>query len=83
MAWIETVGEDEAQGHLADLYEAHGGADTGRVAHILRVQSLHPKALEAHYALYREVVLKPTRTLRRADREMIGVVVSRVNECHY
>jgi AhpD family alkylhydroperoxidase len=32
--------------------------------------------------LYRQA-MRGTRTLRKVEREMIALVVSRVNECHY
>ena len=34
------------------------------------------------YAFY-QAVMRPSRSLRGADREMIAVVVSQTNQCHY
>lgn len=50
--------------------------------HILQVHALHPRGLAAHHELYR-AVMRGTATLRRAEREMIAVVVSAANACHY
>jgi alkylhydroperoxidase family enzyme len=54
----------------------------GRVDNILRIHSLHPGGLRTHYELYREA-MTGTRTLRKAEREMIALVVSVINGCHY
>lgn len=48
----------------------------------MRIHSLHPAGLEAHFALYRAVMLG-TPSLRKVDREMIALVVSATNGCHY
>ncbi len=56
--------------------------DTGELDNMLRVHSLHPAGLAAHWQLYR-AVMRPTSTLRKAEREMIALVVSKINECHY
>ena len=49
---------------------------------IIRIHGVHPAAARAHYDLYREAMRAPG-PLSRAQREMIGVVVSAVNGCHY
>ena len=49
---------------------------------ILRIHSLNPKSGEAHATLYRTVMHGPS-DLTRLQREMIGVVVSGINGCHY
>ena len=82
MSWIRIVPEDEAEGPLAPLYESLIEKNTGRVANVLKLQSLDPTALERHYALY-QAVMKGTAKLSRAEREMIAVAVSQTNGCHY
>jgi len=81
MAWIRTIDEDEAEGKLAELYrrlvEPWGGVDN-----ILKVHSLNPASLKAHFELYK-VVMRGRSPLTRAQREMIAVVVSAANRCHY
>jgi hypothetical protein len=42
----------------------------------------HPAALRAHYDLYRTLMFGRSE-LSRAQREMIAVVVSKTNGCHY
>ncbi len=49
---------------------------------LLRAHSLHPAGLAAHWALYR-AVMRGTKSLPKADREMIALVVSARNGCHY
>ena len=39
-------------------------------------------SLASHFSLYR-AVMAGTPTLRKADREMIALVVSVANDCHY
>ena len=56
--------------------------ESGRVDHILSIHALHPAGLEAHLLLYK-TVMRSTRGLRKVDREMIAVVVSKINHCHY
>jgi alkylhydroperoxidase family enzyme len=82
MAWIEMVEEPEATGVLGELYGRTSDPQHGRVDNILRIHSLHPEGLRTHYELYREV-MTGTRTLRKVEREMIALVVSVINDCHY
>ncbi len=82
MAWIRTIDEDDANENLAALYASMLDPTAGKVDHILKIHSLNPKSLRAHFDLYR-AVMASTVTLRKADREMIAVVVSVLNECHY
>ncbi len=49
---------------------------------ILRIHGINPPVLKAHLALYR-AVMHGESPLTRAQREMIGVVVSNLNGCHY
>jgi len=81
MAWIKMITEDEAQGELKDWYgklrEPWGGVDN-----ILRVHSIDIPTLKGHYELYLSA-MKGTRELSHKQREMVAVVVSTVNQCHY
>lgn len=82
MAWIRTVPPGEATGLLKRLYD-EALARAGKVFNVLRIQSLRPEVLRAGVALYQELMLSPRSPLSRAQREMIAVVVSRANGCHY
>lgn len=82
MAWIRTIGPTEAEGELADLYERMRDPRTGQVDNVLAVHSLHPEGLRAHWAVYR-AAMRATPGLPAGEREMIAVVVSARNGCHY
>jgi alkylhydroperoxidase family enzyme len=82
MAWIETVPDDEWDGKLGELYDGVVDKTYGRVDEIMAIHSLDPKGLEAHTALYASA-MSGTKTLRKVERELIALVVSQVNECHY
>ena len=82
MAWIETIDDREWQGELAALRPEVVDKVHGRVDHILAIHSLDPASLRAHLALYSQA-MRGTASLRKVDREMIALVVSVVNECHY
>ena len=75
------VDEDEATGVLADLYKKIAGS-RGGVANVMKVHSLNPRAMEAHFDLYK-VVQFGRSPLSRKLREMIGTVVSAANRCRY
>jgi alkylhydroperoxidase family enzyme len=49
---------------------------------ILRIHSVNSPTTKLHYDLYRHLMYA-RGPLTRAQREMIAVVVSSVNECHY
>ena len=82
MAWIETMREDEWEGDLAELYGAVVDRDHKRVDNILQIHSLNPQALAAHNAVYTSA-MAGTATLRKVEREIIALVVSGLNQCHY
>ncbi len=81
MAWIRVIDEAEAEGDLAEQYsrliEPWGGVD-----HILTIHSLHPTSLAAHVNLYKTLMYSKG-PLKRVQREMIAVVASAANHCHY
>ncbi len=81
MAWIQMVAEEDATGKLAELYskytEPWGGVDN-----IMKIHSLNAKSMEGHFNMYAHL-MRGRSELSRAQREMIAVVVSTVNQCHY
>jgi len=81
MAWIRTIAPEEADGPLKEEYD-RAVARAGRVFGILRLQSLHPAALKASIGLYLATMYGQS-PLSRGRREMLAVVVSRTNGCHY
>lgn len=77
-ARIEMLEYEEADAKMKELYDRFGG----QMANILKVHSLNPKSLEAHYGYYR-VIMFGKSPLPRRLREMIATVVSSTNECFY
>jgi alkylhydroperoxidase family enzyme len=81
VAWIEVIPEEAAQGDLADQYrqliEPWGGVDN-----ILKIHSLSPESLRAHVLLYKTLMYGKS-PIKRPQREMIAVVASAANRCHY
>ncbi|VAW09713.1 hypothetical protein MNBD_ACTINO02-3203 [hydrothermal vent metagenome] len=82
MAWIETVPDDEWDGKLGELYERVVDKTYHRVDEIMAIHSLDPRGLEAHAALYASA-MSGTKTLRKVERELIALLVSQTNGCHY
>jgi len=81
VAFIEIVDENEANGLLNGIYDA-ARKRAGRVYNILKIQSQNPDALQAMLGLY-VATMRGESPLTRAQREMLAVVVSRANNCHY
>lgn len=81
MAWIKVIKEGEAKGRLKELYDKYS-EPSGIVDNILKIHSLNAKSLKHHYDLYAHL-MRGRSDLSRAQREMIAVVVSTVNQCHY
>ena len=81
MAWIKVIQEDEATGKLKELYEKYA-EPSGDVDNILKIHSLNVKSLQTHYDLYAHL-MRGKSELSREQREMIAVVASVVNRCHY
>jgi uncharacterized peroxidase-related enzyme len=81
MSWISTVDPNDATGPLKEEYD-RALKRAGRLWHILRLQSLNPAALKASTAFYLAIMYGAS-PLSRGQREMLAVVVSRTNGCHY
>lgn len=81
MAWIRVISEEEATGRLRELYEKYA-EPSGEVDNILKIHSLNVKSLQAHFDLYAHL-MRGRSDLSRIQREMIAVVASVVNRCHY
>jgi len=81
MAWIQTITPAEAEGRLAEQYEA-AIKRAGRVYKIVESMSLAPAVLDASMKLFGAITHAPGG-LTRSNRELVAVVVSVANECHY
>jgi alkylhydroperoxidase family enzyme len=81
VAYIRLIDVDEATGELREQYDA-AIERAGKVFNIVKAMSLRPRVLEAAIGLYGEVMFGESE-LSRAERELLAVVVSAENTCHY
>ena len=81
-AWIRTVPDDAWDGDLAPLHPRVVDGSYGRVDNIMLIHSLNPTGLAAHDSLYRSA-MAGTASMRKVERELIALVVSLENRCHY
>lgn len=82
MAWIDMPDDREWVGELAEFRDQVVDRDHDRVEYIMAIHGLDVGSLKAHQELYVQA-MKSTKSLRKVDREMIALVVSAANECHY
>ncbi len=81
MAYILTVPEYEATGVVKEIYEdikSHFGI----VPNVVKATSLWPELLEVQQKFFLTVMLHNT-ALPRDVKEMVAVVVSKINSCQY
>ncbi len=81
MAHVEKVPPEQAEGALAREYEA-AQRRAGRIWEIVAVQSQNGESLRQSMRMYGQVMFGDS-PLSRAQREMIAVVTSQANDCHY
>lgn len=81
MTWIKTIDELDADEDLKNIYEILA-KKRGKVANILKIQSLLPKTMLDHLNLYLHIMFNQS-TISREDKELIAVVVSKLNNCSY
>lgn len=81
MPFIEVIEPGEATGMLKKIY-TDLQKSRGKLAMVHKIQSLNPESITAHMDLYMQVMFGQS-PLKRAQREMIAVVVSAVNQCEY
>lgn len=81
MTWIRTIEPEEASGRLKKSYDA-AVLRAGRVFGILKTMSLAPPILDAAMGLYQRIMFAD-EGLARYQRELLAVVTSQANNCHY
>jgi uncharacterized peroxidase-related enzyme len=81
MSYLRLIEEGEATGALKTEYDA-AIRRAGKVFNIVKAMSLRPGVLREAMGLYRAVMYGPSE-LSRAERELLAVVVSCTNDCHY
>jgi uncharacterized peroxidase-related enzyme len=78
---LRLIDVDEATGELKAEYDA-AVRRAGKVFNIVKAMSLRPGVLRRSMDFYREVMFGVSG-LSRQERELLAVVVSRENDCHY
>ena len=81
MAFINYILFEDASPELQALYIKYGGPKK-IPGNILRVSGVNPAVMQQHVSLYRAIMYGQS-PLSRQQREMIAVVVSGLNRCHY
>lgn len=81
MVKIKIIDQEEAQGELRLIYDGLLKS-RGKIAEVHKIMSLRPSAILKHMDLYMEIMYSKSE-LTRAEREMMGVVVSKANNCDY
>lgn len=82
MPWIETIPYANATGKLKQLYDRVKGPDDN-VDNIMMMHSLRPHSMEGHMAIYKYVLHHSGNTIPKWFLEVLGVWVSRLNDCSY
>lgn len=81
MAHIDIVDYEESDGICRREYDAALGR-AGRIWNIVSVQSQLPEVMRDSMRIYRSIMYGSS-PLSRGQREMMAVVTSQANECHY
>jgi alkylhydroperoxidase family enzyme len=81
MAHIEVIPHHEAEGALAREYDKRFRS-AGRIWNIVSIQSQNPETLRESMRLYGAAMFCESG-VSRSQREMIAIVVSDANGCHY
>lgn len=81
MAFIQVIEHEQSSGELRGIYD-HLVATRGKLADVHKIQGLNPPTVLSHMNLYKDIMFGHS-PLNRYQREMLGVVVSTVNQCEY
>ena len=81
LAWLHVPSEDEVPEEVRSLWQ-RAEEKLGFVPNVLRTWALRPQHM-LRWRKYMDELLKGDSGLTEAQREMIGVVVSSTNRCHY
>jgi alkylhydroperoxidase family enzyme len=81
MPHVHVTPADEAAGVTRREYDA-ATRRAGRIWNIVSIQSQLPDVMRDSMRLYSTIMFGDS-PLTRSQREMIAVVTSEVNECHY
>jgi uncharacterized peroxidase-related enzyme len=81
LSWLRAPAEEDPAPAVQELYDK-AVEKLGFVPNVLRVYALRPRHLELWNAFYDDL-MRGESGLTKQQREMIAVVVSTANRCHY
>lgn len=81
-AWIRMIEDHEATGEVKEMYDK-ARSPHGTVDNVMRCQSLRPKTIGGHLAIYKSVLHNPDNVLPFWFLEIIASYTSIINECDY
>ena len=81
MPWIKQIPVSEATGLLKSQFDS-ALQRAGRVWHIVHIMSINPRMMRDSIVFYVTAMMGES-PLTRVQREMLAVVVSCENNCHY
>ena len=81
MAYIKVIEHEDAEGELKGIYD-NLIKTRGKLADVHKIQSLNPESIVNHMDLYMTIMFGKS-PLKRVQREMMAVVVSKSNNCDY
>lgn len=81
MPHVRVVGHAEATGVVRKEYDK-AMRRAGRIWNIVSIQCQLPQVMRDSLRLYQSIMFGPS-PLSRAQREMMAVVTSDANDCHY
>ncbi len=79
---VRLTWDDDPKTTIVVMFQSSIAGSGKKMAQVLKVQSLNPKAMTSHYQFYRNIMFGKS-SLSRAQREMIAIVVSAENGCYY
>lgn len=81
MSHVHVLAYDDATGVARSEYDA-ALRRGGRIWNIVSIQSQLPEVMRDSMRLYLSIMYGPS-PLTRAQRELMAVVTSQANDCHY
>lgn len=81
MPHVHVLSYDETTGVARREFDA-AGRRAGRIWNIVSIQSQLPEVMRDSMRIYLSIMYGPS-PLTRAQRELMAVVTSQANDCHY
>lgn len=81
MPYIKIIDQKEASGELKVVYDRIN-SERGKLSNIMKIHSLLPDTMIKHLELYTSIMFSKNN-LTREEKEVIAVVVSKINKCDY